>query len=98
MNAMMKQKGINMGAQEDYMSLSELADRLFGDDGDADKRERWLSDHMRQLGHKATSIWQDADDGDSGDSGGSGYFGGREKRRISGNSRNSEKKKDWMYG
>jgi hypothetical protein len=84
-----------MGAQDDYESLSELADRLFGEDGDPEKRDKWLSDHMRQLGHKARSIWQDADPDDGGNVS-SGYFGSgsREKRKISG----KKDRKDWMYG
>ena len=86
-----------MGAQDDYESLSELADRLFGNDGDPEKRDKWLSDHMRQLGHKAKSIWQDAEPDDEDGNVSSGYFGSsREKRQV----RSGRKSKggDWMYG
>ena len=86
-----------MSAQEDYSFLGELADRLFGDDGDPDKRDKWLSDHMRQLGHRATSVWEDSSD--DNDSGGSnvGYFDKGRRTREIGNAKD-KKKSNWMYG
>lgn len=87
-----------MSAQEDYDFLSALADRLFGEEGDPDKRDKWLGDHMRQLGHKAKSVWEDSEEGESGGNSEGGYFGGgRQVRKIQPR-KASARRSDWMYG
>lgn len=91
-----------MPANEDYESLSDLADRLGLED---DEKESFIGSAMKRLGYIAKSLWEDAPAGDGNGNGGD-FFSTkrREKTREvpSGRSRNPRAKASgsesgWQY-
>jgi hypothetical protein len=88
-----------MGAQEDYQTFVEMAERLQLDEEEA---EGFISSAMKRLGHKARQMWEDGDGSGNGDGG--DFFarrqGGQRQRRPATPSRGRQGGQGggWMYG
>ena len=85
-----------MAAKDDFLSLSELADRLGLDD---DEKDGFITSSMKRLGHKPSVNWEDGDSGNSNDSG--DFFSKKRQTRQVGNNRNQNQNRGsgmgWQY-
>lgn len=66
-----------MPAQDDYESLSSLAERLGLDDKEKDS---FVNSSMQRLGYKPRTSWEDGEDEDESKGGGD-FFSGRRQQR-----------------
>lgn len=86
-----------MGAAEDFEALKALADRLFDDDDDEGK-DSYIGKHMKRLGYKARSMWEDPDDDNSRDDDDDLFGKRRRERRVErGPSRRRASGANWQY-
>lgn len=92
-----------MAAKEDFDYLVNFANRLFGDD-DKDKKEKYVNEHMKQLGHTPVISWLDSseENGGGNDDGITSLFGGsnRNKERRQGppqRERKTGSESTWPY-
>jgi hypothetical protein len=67
-----------MPAEDDFGSLSELAERLGLDDSE---KENFISSGMKRLGYKARAIWEDSDNDNDGGGNGDFFASKRRERR-----------------
>lgn len=82
-----------MSAKDDYGLLEDLAKRLGLDENES---ENFVSSSMRRLGHKMSTLWEDAEG--SGDSGGGDFFSRqRQRREVGGSGNRSDRGSDWQY-
>lgn len=81
-----------MGAKDDYGLLEDLAKRLGLDETESDN---FISSSMKRLGHRMSTLWEDAEG--SGDSGSGDFFSRRRESRNVGGSGRRDNSSDWQY-